>query len=269
MVDNKISKIKDRVILIAEKQIITKESFYKSIGVTSANFRGKPKETPLNSKVIVNIITTYPDIDPIWLLTGQGEMLKKVELSPQKRTEGYVINSQAPPQVNEPTGNYHANQKRNPFEEQATIAGENLPSSLDSTSGAENPCAGLEATLKVLKKDHVKVQAENKELHAKSLSDDTLIASLNVTIAVLQSSLMDKDSIIAAIKAKTDLQLAEKSAALIEKERLIKTLKKELEATLKKYLLPVVQEDGTHDSALQEKSDTTTTSKKVKDKCNN
>ena len=38
--------------------------------MTSANFRGKAKETPLNSNAIVNIITKYPDVDLYWLLSG-------------------------------------------------------------------------------------------------------------------------------------------------------------------------------------------------------
>ena len=56
---------------IAEKQSITKESFFSSIGMSSANFRGKAKETPLNSNAIANIITKYPDVDLYWLLTGE------------------------------------------------------------------------------------------------------------------------------------------------------------------------------------------------------
>ena len=69
--ENKITTIKERVVEIAEKQEITKEKFFKSIGMTSASFRGKAKETPLNSNAIVNIITKYPDVDLYWLLTGE------------------------------------------------------------------------------------------------------------------------------------------------------------------------------------------------------
>lgn len=69
--ENKFTNIKERVVLIAETQSITKESFFASIGMTSANFRGKAKETPLNSNAIVNIITKYPEVDLFWLLTGK------------------------------------------------------------------------------------------------------------------------------------------------------------------------------------------------------
>lgn len=69
--------IKDRVIQILETKRIAKENFYKKIGVTSANFRGSAKKTPLNSNTIENILTEIPDVNPDWLITGQGSMLRE------------------------------------------------------------------------------------------------------------------------------------------------------------------------------------------------
>lgn len=69
--ENKFTTIKDRVVQVAEKQSITKEQFFASIGMTSASFRGKAKDTPLNSNAIVNIITKYPEVDLYWLLVGE------------------------------------------------------------------------------------------------------------------------------------------------------------------------------------------------------
>ena len=71
--ENKFTSIKNRVVEIAENQDISKEDFFSSIGMTSANFRGKAKETPLNSNAIVNIITKYPSTDLYWLLTGRSK----------------------------------------------------------------------------------------------------------------------------------------------------------------------------------------------------
>lgn len=76
--DNKITTIKDRVVEIAEKQEVSKEKFFRNIGMTSANFRGKAAERPLNSNAIENIITHYPQIDLNWLITGEGDMLKDI-----------------------------------------------------------------------------------------------------------------------------------------------------------------------------------------------
>lgn len=76
MVD-KSSKIKERILQIAEFKGIAKEKFFEIIGMTYGNFKGKSKLTPINSNAIEDLIINYPEIDLIWLLTGKGEMLKR------------------------------------------------------------------------------------------------------------------------------------------------------------------------------------------------
>ena len=71
---NKITNIKERVVQFAGIQKISKEKFFDKIGMTSANFRGKAQNSHLNSSTIENIITTYPEINLHWLITGEGEM---------------------------------------------------------------------------------------------------------------------------------------------------------------------------------------------------
>lgn len=71
---NKFTYIKERVTQIADYKGVNKEKFFKEIGMTSANFRGEAKKTPLNSNAVENILSIYPDINPTWLLTGEGEM---------------------------------------------------------------------------------------------------------------------------------------------------------------------------------------------------
>lgn len=75
--DNKISNIKERCLQIAEYKKIAKEIFAEKIGMTYGNFKGEAKKTPLNSTAVVNILSEYPDINPEWLLTGTGEMLRE------------------------------------------------------------------------------------------------------------------------------------------------------------------------------------------------
>lgn len=70
---NKFTNIKERVIEVAENQSGSKEQFFRNIGMTSASFRGKAKDSPLNSNAIANIITKYPKVDLYWLLTGEKE----------------------------------------------------------------------------------------------------------------------------------------------------------------------------------------------------
>lgn len=66
--------IKERVMQVLETQNIPKERFFKRIGMSSANFRGKAKESPLNSNTIKNIITEIPNLNIDWLITGNGSM---------------------------------------------------------------------------------------------------------------------------------------------------------------------------------------------------
>ncbi|MDR1182013.1 MAG: S24 family peptidase [Bacteroidales bacterium] len=68
--------IKKRIVEILELKGISKENFYKKIGMTSANFRGSAKSRPLNSNAIEKILAEIPDINTEWLLTGEGKMLK-------------------------------------------------------------------------------------------------------------------------------------------------------------------------------------------------
>ena len=56
--------------------------------MTSANFRGEAKKTPLNSNAIANILSELPDVNSEWLLTGRGEMLKTEEKVIYKVPEG-------------------------------------------------------------------------------------------------------------------------------------------------------------------------------------
>jgi transcriptional regulator len=70
------SNIKERVLYISENKGITREKFFDDLGITYGNFKGKAKEKALSSDVLAKIITKYPDINPEWLLTGNGDMLK-------------------------------------------------------------------------------------------------------------------------------------------------------------------------------------------------
>lgn len=68
--------IKKRIIELIEYKKVKKEKFFSDMGVTSANFRGKASETPVNSDIIANIFAIFPDVNLEWLITGKGEMLK-------------------------------------------------------------------------------------------------------------------------------------------------------------------------------------------------
>ena len=71
-----MTNIKERILQICEYKKVSKETFLSKIGSSYANFKGKAKKTSLNSDVVANILTIYSDINPEWLLTGKGEMLR-------------------------------------------------------------------------------------------------------------------------------------------------------------------------------------------------
>lgn len=88
--------IKERVAQIADYKGINKEIFFSRIGVTSANFRGKAKKTPLSSATIENILSEFPDINIEWLITGKGDITntptKKERISSGNSLKLYDIN---------------------------------------------------------------------------------------------------------------------------------------------------------------------------------
>ncbi|GIZ16643.1 hypothetical protein [Capnocytophaga catalasegens] len=69
--------IKDRVLYFAEYKEVSKQEFFRKTGLNYSNFTGKSKESDLNSKSVAEILLIYDEINPMWLLTGNGSMLKE------------------------------------------------------------------------------------------------------------------------------------------------------------------------------------------------
>ena len=64
----------DRILQFIDYKGISKLSFYKEVGLSNG-FLDKNKS--IGSEKLVRILNSYPEIEPLWLLLGQGEMLKK------------------------------------------------------------------------------------------------------------------------------------------------------------------------------------------------
>lgn len=71
-----MSGIKDRIVQAIDLKKINKEIFFQKIGLSSSNFRGPAKKTPLNSNAVANIIAELPDVNLKWLITGEGNMFE-------------------------------------------------------------------------------------------------------------------------------------------------------------------------------------------------
>jgi phage repressor protein C with HTH and peptisase S24 domain len=73
---DKISTIKENILYFIEKQGLTKSDFYDKTDVAASNFKGAGLKSEIGGNNIVKILTCYPEINPEWLLTGKGSMLK-------------------------------------------------------------------------------------------------------------------------------------------------------------------------------------------------
>lgn len=71
-----ISEIKRRILQFVDFLNITREEFYKKVSLNGANFRGKSALSELSGDKIANILRCYPDLNPDWLLLGDGDILR-------------------------------------------------------------------------------------------------------------------------------------------------------------------------------------------------
>lgn len=72
-----IATIHERIKLLVEKKAENKNTvFAQTLGVSEANIRGYIKGVVPKADVLAKIVSSYEDVSPIWLLTGEGDMLK-------------------------------------------------------------------------------------------------------------------------------------------------------------------------------------------------
>ena len=72
----------ERIKQFIDYKGIAISAFEKSIGMSNASF-GKSLKTggTIGGDKLENILITYSELNPVWLMTGKGEMLKKPENS--------------------------------------------------------------------------------------------------------------------------------------------------------------------------------------------
>lgn len=73
---DKIAPIKERILYFIENQNITKSSFCKNTDISYSNLKGKSLFSEIGGEYLSKIVNFYTDISPLWLLTGEGSMLK-------------------------------------------------------------------------------------------------------------------------------------------------------------------------------------------------
>lgn len=70
------TNIKERILYLAEIKEDSKQNFFRKTSLKYSNFTGKSKNSDLSSGSLAEILLIYPDLNPEWLLTGKGSMLK-------------------------------------------------------------------------------------------------------------------------------------------------------------------------------------------------
>lgn len=82
---------------------ISVAAFERSIGMANASFgKSLKNKGAIGTDKLEKILSTYPEISPAWLMTGEGDMLKT------KRTPEN-------PQAQEPTNSEHKDNKNQPL----------------------------------------------------------------------------------------------------------------------------------------------------------
>ena len=76
--DKIIPPIKSRVLDFLKSQKIKKVQFNRETGLSLANYKGVGLKCELGGDKITRILTSYPELNPEWLLLGTGNMLKNM-----------------------------------------------------------------------------------------------------------------------------------------------------------------------------------------------
>lgn len=81
--------IMERLKMFIDSQGITIKAFERSIGMSNASF-GKSLKNGGNigSDKVENILQVYPQLNPLWLLTGEGSMILGEEAKSSSNQEG-------------------------------------------------------------------------------------------------------------------------------------------------------------------------------------
>lgn len=69
--------IKERILHYADTKGISKSNLYETIGAAASNFKGIGLKSEIGGSILVKFLTYYNDVNPEWLLTGEGEMIRK------------------------------------------------------------------------------------------------------------------------------------------------------------------------------------------------
>ena len=82
--EREFSIVKQRILQYLDYKSITNYKFYQETGISNGILSQK---NGLSEENIVRFLSVYRDVSPNWLLTGEGEMLKKRQKSEETETD--------------------------------------------------------------------------------------------------------------------------------------------------------------------------------------
>ncbi len=94
----KISIQKERILQFLDYKGISKNKFYQETGISNGTL---DKSSGLSLETVEKFYTIYPEINPDWLITGKGDMIKSdknlnVISSNRKTTDGRIEEQEVP-----------------------------------------------------------------------------------------------------------------------------------------------------------------------------
>ena len=98
--------VKERIILFIKKKGLSQKKFEKAAGLSNG-YINSLRKSPTAEKMR-SIIDAFPEINPQWLLTGEGEMLNQelsktdVQKPKDEENQPSIDNSAAPDVLNKP-----------------------------------------------------------------------------------------------------------------------------------------------------------------------
>ena len=95
----KIATTKERILQFIEYKGISKQSFFKETGLKRGFLDADKLQTSIPDTFIATIIASYPEINPLWLILGEGPMLKEespaVQMLSHSKVPEKIIDQQA------------------------------------------------------------------------------------------------------------------------------------------------------------------------------
>ncbi len=87
----KIATTKERILQFIDYLGFSKLQFYEKTGMKRGFLDGDKLKTSIPDTFIAIIIAVFPELNPIWLLTGEGTMLKAESPRPKKYKESIGV----------------------------------------------------------------------------------------------------------------------------------------------------------------------------------